>query len=404
MKSNSASIPLIWKSSLFYFVLAGVTGVLFRIGMVGGDVFGFSLQNIRHAHSHLMFFGWAGLLPFYIMFRYIKNINSGAKQWMKVSMISIVILSPITYLFFLFWGYHPVSIGDADLPLSAIFSSLVMIAWYIFIYGYWKVKPEVETEAQSWFTLALIMLGLSSLGAWGVGALQAFGLDNMLLAKAMTHFFLGTFTEGWVVVFIIGVLIKELELKAENFLISPDKLRLMILLGAPLTFSYGIPESLLTPELLWSAKIGGLSSSTAVILVIFASWDKCRGKKAIWFWPIVLLAVKAITQISASVISSEFWFSDHNLRILYLHILLLGAFTITGFGWLKITFNIKEIYFKMMIYSCLFVLVSLMLPTNLIPIGFKGVWIFYTMIIAACLPIISALFFKFQVYYKASNN
>jgi hypothetical protein len=46
----------VWRVSLACFVLAGAAGVLFRYGMLYGYPDGISELNLRHAHSHLMFF------------------------------------------------------------------------------------------------------------------------------------------------------------------------------------------------------------------------------------------------------------------------------------------------------------------------------------------------------------
>jgi len=48
-----------WRTSLTFFVLAGLTGFLFRLELTYGGSFGMNLVNVRHAHSHLMYFGWA---------------------------------------------------------------------------------------------------------------------------------------------------------------------------------------------------------------------------------------------------------------------------------------------------------------------------------------------------------
>jgi hypothetical protein len=346
-----------------------------------------------------MFFGWAGMFPLYVIFQRIKEfsiVNGSALNWMRSALVSILVLSPITYLFFLLWGYHPVAIGDADIPLAAVFSSFVMVAWYVFMVGYRKVNPKEVSESSKWFGMALLMLGVSSLGAWGVGVLQASGIDNILLSKAMTHFFLGTFTEGWVVLVIGGILIEKLELTSEELLISSEKLRMMIAFGAPLTFSYGITESLLTPELLWSARAGGLLSSAAIIALVFAAAGKCRNAEAIWFWPVILLGMKGMMQLVVSIYPSGVWFSDHSLRILYLHMLLLGAFTLTGFAFLHTKFKTKPHSYYLMVLSCVILLLSLVLPTGLIPSSVKGAWIFYTMVFAAGLPVIAAIYYWIQ--------
>src|SRR5690625_7783009 len=55
---RSALQKRIWQLSLFSFLVAAFTGFLYRYGLfypLPGDL-GFA--NIRHAHSHLMFFNW----------------------------------------------------------------------------------------------------------------------------------------------------------------------------------------------------------------------------------------------------------------------------------------------------------------------------------------------------------
>ena len=53
-----ARLQWAWQGALAFFVLAGLTGVLFRFGVAEGVTFGFNLGYIRHAHSHTMYFGW----------------------------------------------------------------------------------------------------------------------------------------------------------------------------------------------------------------------------------------------------------------------------------------------------------------------------------------------------------
>ncbi|MBO6795305.1 MAG: hypothetical protein JJ895_15470 [Balneolaceae bacterium] len=384
---------LLCQVAIAFFILAGITGVLFRMGMLGADIFGLSLQNIRHAHSHLMFFGWAGFLPLIIASN--AQSHAASKKWTVLqqrAIWAIVVLSPITFFFFLLWGYHPVAIGEAQLPLAAILSSFVMIAWYAFAFGYWRSKPEKSKPFQSWFSVALLMLIVSSLGAWGVGALQFFDIENILIPKAMTHFFLGTFTEGWVVLIVMGLIVRALKLQSSDFFLSQSTLQTMIAFGAPITFAFGMPNSMLTNELLWSARIGGMISSAAILIFCFGALKSVWRTNSIWLWPVVLLGTKALIVLITSLFPNELWLSDHNLRILYLHILLLGAFTIAGFGWMHSHFNTTRQSFNLIVYSCLAVLISLVLPTNVVPTPMKGLWVFYVITLVAIFPVISAMY------------
>lgn len=47
-----------WFSALGVFVLAGLTGAFMRFGLIYGFPWGLQYANIRHAHSHTMYFGW----------------------------------------------------------------------------------------------------------------------------------------------------------------------------------------------------------------------------------------------------------------------------------------------------------------------------------------------------------
>ena len=257
---DETDAPLLWNLSLFSFVVAGTTGFCYRLGMIGELPVSLNMQNIRHAHTHLMFFGWAVPLPLYILYRYlqpkINGSNRGAKL-MKNSITAGLILGLIAYPFFLFYGYQPIPFGSTALPLSVMLAGLVMVSWYCFMIGYLKVREVLSVNGhQRWFDGALVMLLTCSLGAWGVALLQAVDPINQLFTKAMTHFFLATFTEGWVVLIVIAIIISKIKIKDNEWPLSPNLLLGSIVLGAPLTFPYGISKSLLSPLLLDTARIG----------------------------------------------------------------------------------------------------------------------------------------------------
>src|SRR5699024_10402387 len=108
-----------------------------------------------------------------------------------------------------------------------------------------------------------------------------------------------------------------------------------------------------------------------------------------WIWPVILLSFKAVMQLIASVAPVSLWLSDYGLRILYLHILLLGALTITLIGWLNTTSGASKWYFNIIVLSIGATLVSLVLPTRLWPVIWTGGWIFYALAGAALLPVIT---------------
>lgn len=385
------------------FILAGLTGFLFRLGMLGWTG-GLNLSNIRHAHSHLMFFGWAIPLPLYILLRQFlqagKQNLSGIK-WMKNSLVANFIFGLASYPFFLLYGYNPVHIGPATMPLSVIFSGIVMLSWYGFMIGYLKNRTIIKTHISTpFFDGSLIMLLICSLGAWGAALVQMVSAENQLLMKGLTHFFLSTFTEGWLVLVLAAVILYKLEPtqkygKAEQIALS------LIVIGAPLTFPYGISESLMSNIYLLAARAGGLMIAAGLSILLFKFY-KLGKWRSLWFWPLTLLAVKALVQAGASVSPSDFWFSNHGLRIFYLHILLLGSYSLAMFAWLTEATQISEKYFYFVVAAVIANLMSLLLSAFIFPSSLSGIWIIEVLAIFALLPVlaVSILFYMMLLKHK----
>jgi hypothetical protein len=395
--SNNLSNQWLWHISIACFVLAGLTGFLYRLGMMGWVPGELSLGNIRHAHSHLMFFGWAVPLPLYIIMQKILEKKNGIAKgisWMKYSITWILCFGLMAYPFFLLYGYRPVTIGSATLPLSVIFSGFVMIGWYGFMIGYWKLRDMLKNnENLPWFDGALILLAVCSLGAWGVAVIQELVPGSHLLMKSMTHFFLAAFTEGWVVLVLCAILIGELKIEKKHWWTTPQLALGAIAIGAPLTFPYGISESLLTPMLLGTARFGGGLAALGLLLVMAAIFSSGRWRHSIWVWPVTLLTLKGVMQLGASVVPSSFWLSDPGLRVLYLHILLLGGVTLLAFAWINSRTSLSKSYFYLVGGSVIVTLVTLLMFTGFWPQSFSGAWIVDALALGAILPILAVIIY-----------
>lgn len=384
---------LLWQLPVACFVIAALTGFLYRLGLLGADLWGLSLQNIRHAHSHLMFFCWAVPLPMYFIIRRLSRARPPNEPNMLMSRMALVslLLGLASYPFFLRYGYRPVPLGGMELPLSVMLSGLVMLGWYGFIAGYWKERKYLqETPDLLFFDGALLMLFISSLGAWGVAAVQFSGIQNPLAGKALTHFFLSSFTEGWVVMVLLGILFQWVpagSLRDRSFSVPA----VLILFGAPLTFPYGIAADLLSPMLETAARAGG---GMAAVGLLWLLWLFVRAEpvgRALWYVPAALLGLKGAMQLTASVLPSSFWLSDHGLRIFYLHVLLLGAFTLGLIGRLHEGSGLGRGYYYITAGSVLGVLVSLVAATRWWPAAWVGSWIFYMMAALALLPALAVM-------------
>ncbi|WP_440999256.1 hypothetical protein [Fodinibius sp. SL11] len=393
--NNYLSNQWLWHASIACFVLAGLTGFLYRLGMMGWVPGELSLGNIRHAHSHLMFFGWAVPLPLYIIMQKVINQTKGMTKgavWMKYSITAIIFFGLLAYPFFLFYGYRPVAFRSATLPLSVIFSGFVMIGWYGFVVGYWKSRTALQgDESLPWMDGALVFLVVCSFGAWGVAVIQELAPQSHLLMKSMTHFFLASFTEGWVVLVLCTILISELEISVQNWWTSPHFALGAIAIGAPLTFPYGISESLLTPMLLGTARFGGGLAAIGLLLMLAVVFRSGKWNHPIWIWPVALLTLKGAMQLGASVVPSSFWLSDPGLRVLYLHILLLGGLTLSAFAWFNNRTSVSKSFFHLIGVAILVTLITLLMFTGVWSRALSGAWIVDALALGAILPILTVL-------------
>lgn len=404
MKSLAKDLG-IWQWAMFSFVLAALTGLLYRIGFITPLPFDLDFVNIRHAHSHLMFFGWASLLPLYLIkLDSVPGYHAAfGARLMKYALGGVLFFGLLSFPFFLIWGYGAVSIGELQLPVSVILSGMVMIAWYIFMAGYLITRFRKRGfEPNVWFEGALIMLFISSLGAWGVGAVEMLNIGGPLLGKALTHFFLATFVEGWAVLVLLGFIVKALKLKEDELAVSPMVLVGLIAIGAPLTFPYGISESMMSLNLSVAARMGGFLIAEGIVLFVYSAVKGRKKSLSIWLWPLLFLGLKAIMQLIASVSPADLWLSDHGIRILYLHVFLLGAFTTGMVCYLIQDLPIKSSYYYGVVFSVSLVILSLILLTRFWPAFLSGTWIYYGLAAAAIFPVFAVLIFWMKLK-KASS-
>jgi hypothetical protein len=269
-----------------------------------------------------------------------------------------------------------------------------MIGWYGFMIGYWKLRNMLKNDENlPWFDGALILLAVCSLGAWGVAVIQELAPGSHLLMKSMTHFFLAAFTEGWVVLVLCAILISELKLEKKHWWTSPQLALGAIAIGAPLTFPYGISESLLTPMLLGTARAGGGLAAIGLLLVMAAILRSGTWKHSIWIWPVTLLTLKGAMQLVASLVPSSFWLSDPGLRVLYLHTLLLGGLTLLAFAWLNGRTSVSKSYFQLIGGTIMVTLFTLLMFTGFWPEAFSGAWIVDALALGAILPILAVIIY-----------
>lgn len=391
----------IWQLSLLSFIVAALTGVLYRYGMLYPLPEWLGLANIRHAHSHLMFFNW--VTPPIMALMMVKVVGKGDYRSIRqfsLCLYTMIGLGFLSWPFFLLYGYQSVAVGPANLPFAAILSGLVMITWYWFAVLYYLKRRDVqESLTLTLFDAALIALLVSSLGAWGVSVFQFSDIESPLISSALTHFFLGVFTEGWVVLGILGVMWEKAGVSEFNS--NKGWLWLPLLFGSMLVFPFSLNRAIITSAMHVTANLGLILIAVSLTIHL---WLFVKGKMLngfIWNTVLSLIAVKVLFQIGA-VLPVDIWPGEHGLRILYLHVLLLGIASVALIG--AFVTNRLALSKKIFAIMVLLVLVSLTMISGYWPSSLLPPDIYWWVMVAAILPIIPAIRFWADGFRTGNGN
>src|SRR5690606_32066574 len=144
------------------FVLATLLGVLLRGVYVGWSV-GVPFDHLLHAHSHSLYFGWAGLVI-------LAAATSGFTTARRWAWASLILGLPMAVAF-LIQGYGPASIAA---------STLVMVAWYGAIYSWWRHRRHADRVPGFAASFAYVLV--ASGGIWVLAVVQATGRGETLAA------------------------------------------------------------------------------------------------------------------------------------------------------------------------------------------------------------------------------
>lgn len=398
---SKSEFSTIWNLSLLSFVIAALTGVLYRYGMLYPLPEWLGLANIRHAHSHLMFFNW--ITPPIMALMMIQVVEKGDRKsfrQFRVCLYTMIGLGFLSWPFFLLYGYQPVSVGSAHLPIAAIVSGLVMITWYWFaVLYYLKRRDAEESVPNTLFDAALIALLVSSLGAWGVSVFQFSDIDSPLISSALTHFFLGVFTEGWVVLGVLGVMWQKAGDPETDS--NTGWLWLPLLFGSMLVFPFSLNRAIITPAMHVTANLGLILIAISLTVHL---WLLVKGKMLrgfVWTTVLGLLAVKVLFQIGA-VLPLEIWPGEHGLRILYLHLLLLGVASVALIG--AFVTNRSALSKKLFAVTVLLVLVSLSMISGYWPSPLLPPDIYWWVMVIGILPVIPAIWLWADGFRAGNGN
>ncbi len=316
----------LWLAALGAFVLAGLTGSLLRWGLIVGMPQGLLWNNVRHAHSHLMYFSWVTPALIALIAAHLSRIVGPARVKRLVHMgVLALVLGLLAYPFFLLYGYTPVPLFNARIPLSTVISSLNMLVWYVFVVLYRRITRGVtRTLPLRFWDAALVFMVLASVGAWARAALVAAHVESPFLENAAVYLFLGEFSDGW---FVLGVLGLAHALFRHEREATASMGRNIMIAGLPVVFLLGVPLQVVPPGLRLIAGIGGFLVAIGTLFNVLALWPSSQEHFG-WRVALFFLGVKAVAQWLATSPAVAMWAESVGLRVPYLHVLLLGFVTL----------------------------------------------------------------------------
>lgn len=370
-----------WRGALACFILAGLTGALYRFGLVLGLPWELDLANVRHAHSHLMYFSWVTPALMSLMVARLPELlpagwNLPLNRF-RGPIIGALVLGLAAYPFFLLYGYQPVAVGSAQLPLAAIVGSLNTFAWYGFVWAYFQTtrKAPRVLPLKLWDG-AVIMLVLASLGGWGVVIVTRLGIESLFATQAFTHLFLDLFADGW---FVLGVLGLAYVSRPELGRLAAAKYTdTLLITGLPLTFLLTVPVALVPPVVRGIATVGGLLVGIGLALNLWLLWPPSLAPRrwSGWHLPLVFLALRTIAEIGLALPVAAQWAERMSLRLSYLHWLLLGFVTlglVAAANELPSFPRFKN--WQAFSLGVILIILSLIPLTRLWPTTWSGVWV-----------------------------
>jgi len=382
------TIPRIWLVALALFVLAGLTGTFLRYGQLRGLPAGLYLVNVRHAHSHLMYFGWATPALMALIAAWLPRLSGQPlPHRFRWPMAAAVIAAVLAYVPFLLFGYQPAEIGGSRLPLSVFAATLNVLAWYAYAILYFKATRGMpRVRPLRFWDAALIFMVLASFGAWGVAVVSRLGVEDPFWSLAMTHLFLDVFSEGWFVLAMLGLVYASHRPAHEPAARWAEQL---IVIGLPVLFLLAMPVNLVPAGLRIIASVGGLLVGAGLLLTVAALWPALSGGLGGWRLPAVLLALKAAIGLGMVLPVTALWAQQNGLRIFYLHTLLLGFVTLGLVAAAREAWGRAAAPGQRWLVAAILVLLALLLPlTGIWPATLSGRWALQAITVASLGPVL----------------
>jgi len=322
---------------LLSFTVAILSALYYRCAFVCG--LPLNAEYVRHAHSHLMFFGFAVPLAF-------SWWASRSEVTISRSLFAMQLFAFLSFVAFLYHGYDLTQIGSASLPLAAVVSSGNVIAWYFAMYFISKKRSNCLLR-----NYAGGLLWIGTIAVWLLPLSVILNTDIFPGKQFYAHLFLTALEEGFLFLSVLAILITRFNLsvsKAEIILLGSSSLFLT---------AFAWNRNTLSEPILFVSVLGiVIHSSLQLAVAVRAVRSSVTPYNFAWLLPVIFLFVKATAELLAAIFPAVWSLSAGGARFLYLHAFFLGIFLPILFAELKNFSRKKNIY--MVVAGAFLVLLS----------------------------------------------
>ena len=199
MKLPQFNTKLWIRVALINFCLVALAGITLRY-KINFPLPELNQKNLLHGHSHFAFAGWVALALMALLVNYIQQqkVTTNYRKYNRILGASCLMAYGML-VSFIVQGYGLYSIA---------FSTLSILVSYFFIYHAWRDLTHIAdpSGATRWFKAALLLWGLSSLGAFALAYLMAMQIMIQDYYFAASYFFLHFQYNGWFLFVCLGLL------------------------------------------------------------------------------------------------------------------------------------------------------------------------------------------------------
>lgn len=330
--------------ALINFCIVALAGVTLRY-KINFPLPAVNQKYLLHAHSHFAFDGWVAIALMACMVNYLQrnNIITNYRKYHWIILASCLTAYAM-FISFLMEGYD---------TLSITFSSLSIFISYFFIFNMWRDLNKVVDKAYSpkWFKGALILLAVSSLGAFSLAYLMANHIMIQDLYFSAIYFFLHFQYNGWFLFACFGLLFSFLY--KIGFLpsaaISKKLFVIMAIMVGP-TYLLSILWLKLPVGLQWIANISGILQLLVLLYFIqllpiikkHINNKISKTTRLLWIMAAVAFILKIVLQmLSVIPFLSHLAFGFRPVVIGYLHLSFVGIISFFILGYINEIFKEK---------------------------------------------------------------